>query len=459
MLKSLLILVAACCGLFTNLIAQPGDTSSQIYQDRMDRTEWFRNARFGMFIHWGIYAIPARGEWVRSQERLTVEDYQPYFEQFDPYLYNPKEWAKLAKEAGMKYAVLTAKHHDGFCLWDTKTTDYKATKTPAGRDLLREYADAFRAEGLKVGFYYSLIDWYHPDYPAYGDRQHPMRDNPEFKNKKHNFDRYLDYMHEQVTELVTNYGKIDIMWFDFSYNDYTGEKWRATELVNMVRKHQPEVIIDNRLGGHMEAVRPEAYAGDFEGPEQIIPYEGVFDEEGRRIPWESCITLNNNWGYKASREDYKTATDIVRTLVNCVSKGGNLLLNVGPDAKGKIPKESVDVLKKVGAWMKQNQESIYNCEAANLPKPEWGRYTRNGNKLYAHVFDTNIGQLYLKGLKGKIKSAKLLRDGSEVFIADFWLGERSYIKDDDVFMNFGKPLQWTYPLPDKVNTVVEIELK
>ena len=188
---------------------------TKIYKERQARTEWFRDARFGMFIHWGIYAIPARGEWVRSQEKISIEDYQKYFNEFNPKDYDPREWAKLAKQAGMKYAVITAKHHDGFCLFDSKLTDYKVTNTPVGRDLLKEFLDAFRAEGLKVGVYYSLIDWHHPDYPAYGDRQHPMRDNPEWKDQKYNWDNYLKYMHGQVREICSNYGKINILWFDF----------------------------------------------------------------------------------------------------------------------------------------------------------------------------------------------------------------------------------------------------
>jgi len=202
------------CLLTAQVVAQE---ASAAYQARLDRTDWFREARFGMFIHWGLYSIPARGEWVRSSEQMSIEDYQVYFDEFNPTQYNPREWARLAKAAGMKYAVLTAKHHDGFCLWDTQTTDYKATRTPAQRDLVREFLDAFRAEGLKVGLYYSLVDWYHPDYPAYGDRQHPMRNHPAFKDRKHTWNNYVDYMHQQVEELVSDYGKLDIMWFDFSY--------------------------------------------------------------------------------------------------------------------------------------------------------------------------------------------------------------------------------------------------
>lgn len=427
------------------------------YEQRQKRTEWFQEARFGMFIHWGIYSIPARGEWVRNQEKLTIKDYQPYFDNFNPVDYNPVEWASLAKAAGMKYVVLTAKHHDGFCLFDSKYTEYKATNTPANRDLIKEYVEAFRAEGIRVGFYYSLIDWHHKDYPNVGN--HPMHGNAEFDKKEYNWNNYLKYMHNQVEELVTNYGKIDIMWFDYSFDEYKGEKWKATELVQMVRKHQPHIIIDNRLGGNMEKENPEAYAGDFEGPEQIIPAEIMCDELGRTIPWETCITLNNEWGY-ARNSSYKTTKDVIRSMVNCVSKGGNLLLNVGPDSYGRIPDRSQQILCEVGEWLDINGESIYGCGPAQLSKPEWGFYTQKGNTLYAHIMEKSIGQYYLKQLNEKTVSGNLLCDGAEVFLTGYWNGDhKPFVKKDDLFMAIGKPIQVTHELPDAANTVVKIILK
>lgn len=440
------------------LSAQKNETE-KVYQDRMARTEWFREARFGMFIHWGIYSIPARGEWVRSQEEMIIEDYQTFFKEFNPVNYNPGAWAKLAREAGMKYAVITAKHHDGFCLFDSKLTDYKATNTPAGRDLLKEWVDAFRAEGLKVGFYYSLIDWHHPDYPAYGDRQHPMRNNENYKNQKYNWERYLEYMHGQVRELCTNYGKLDIMWFDFSYGEFKGEKWKAEELVEMVHKLQPGIIIDNRLGGNMELKEPEPWAGDFEGPEQYIPIRGIFDEDSNPIPWEVCMTLNNHWGYASNDFEYKTPRDVIRALVNCVSKGGNLLLNVGPDALGEIPEPSIKILKEVGKWMSKNSESIYGCSAAEYPKPDWGRYTQKGSTLYAHVMEQNIGQICAEGLRGRVNKARLLEDGSEVILSGFWNGDnKPFVKSSDLFISLGQPLSHTHKLPDDWDTVIKLEL-
>jgi alpha-L-fucosidase len=432
-----------------------------LYEARMNRTKWFMNARFGMFIHWGLYAIPARGEWVRSIEKIGKEDYQQFFDEFDPVDYNPVEWARLAKEAGMKYAVMTAKHHDGFCLFDSKLTDYKATNTKAGRDLIREFVEAFRAEGIKVGIYYSLLDWHHEDYPAYGDKIHPMRDNEEYKNKIHNFDNYLDYMHGQIKELCTNYGKIDIMWYDFSYDNMTGEKWRATELVNMVRSYQPDIILDNRLDaggdafGSIKSINPNLYSGDFASPEQIIPPQGVTDKAGKSIPWEACITMNNNWGYASMDKAFKSSKQIVRKLVECVSKNGNLLLNVGPTAKGEVPEESVVILKEIGKWMKQNGKSIYNCGVSEFSKPDWGYFTQNGKMLYAHIFEGNIGPLSIMGHNDKIKKVRLVSDGTEMKLVKAW---NTYEYPDDAFINFGPVEHFTYKLPDEIDTVVELEL-
>ncbi|PWH12043.1 MAG: alpha-L-fucosidase [Anaerolineae bacterium] len=424
---------------------------------RNERTQWFRQARFGMFIHWGLYAIPARGEWVRSHERLSNEDYQPYFDEFHPTCYDPQAWAALARRAGMQYAVLTAKHHDGFCLFDSQLTDYKSTNTPCRRDLVREYVDAFRAEGLRVGLYYSLLDWHHPDYPAYGDRFHPMRDNPQYKNRTQDFNRYLEYFHGQVRELLTNYGPIDIIWFDFSYDQMSGETWRATALVEMARTLQPNLLIDNRLDASgdtnrsIESLEPPPYCGDFACPEQIIPPQGLTDEVGRPVPWEACLTLNNHWGYCAADHDYKSPRQVIRALVECVSKGGNMLLNVGPNAHGEIPPESVEILEQVGKWMRHNGESIYGCGQAPLPKPEWGRYTQNGNMLYAHIFERGIGPINLRGLNGKIRKARLLADGSEIKLSRPW---NVHDYPQDAFIEFPSA-----HLPDETDTVVALELE
>ena len=389
-----------------------------------ERVKSFARDRFGMFIHWGLYSIPAENEWIRSRNRLSVEDYQPYFDTFDPVNYAPRKWAQLAKRAGMKYAVLTTKHHDGFCLFDSQYTDYKATNTPAGRDLVREYVDAFRAEGIKIGFYYSLLDWHHPDYPAYGDMHHPMRDNEAYRNQQgQHFERYREYMHNQIRELLTNYGKIDIMWFDFSYDEMTGEKWGATEIVKMARELQPDIIIDNRMGGNIKAENPEIYAGDYASPEQMIPVGGVKDVNGDPIPWETCITLNDHWCYVQRDKNFKSAKNVINMLMECVSNGGNLLLNVGPTAKGEIPPESVAILEEVGEWMHLNGEAVYGCGAVDMERPSWGRVTRNDKAIYLYVQDTCSEHIPVYDCPEKIKCAVLLGDGSEVKMNLPWNAE------------------------------------
>ena len=432
----------------------------EAYEKRM---AWYTDARFGMFIHWGLYAIPARGEWVRSVKRIPKEAYMTYFEEFDPVDYDPKQWAKAAKEAGMKYMVLTAKHHDGFCLFDSQYTDFKSTNTKCGRDLVREFLDAARGEGLKVGLYYSLLDWYHPDYPHYGDLHHPMRDNPAYTNEGRDFNRYLTYLHNQVRELCTNYGKLDILWFDFSYENENavmrGETWKATQLVEMVRQLQPEIIIDNRLEvsgegfGSLWEGNPTPYHGDFVSPEQIIPPEGIQDKQGRDLVWEACVTMNNNWGYCEYDRFYKPAPMLIKKLVECVSKGGNMLLNVGPDAKGNIPPQSQAILKEIGAWMKRNSKSIYGCGKAGMEKPDCGRITRSGNKLYYHVFENSIGPLPLMGLKGEdIDCIRMLATGAEVPVSHSWMSSNY---PDLAFADLGPdPV-----LPDPVDTVLEVTLK
>lgn len=421
------------------------------------RMRWYLEARFGMFIHWGLYAIPARGEWVRSTEEMPEEAYLPFFHQFDPKDFDARRWAKLAKAAGMRYAVLTAKHHDGFCLFDSALTDYKSTNTPCGRDIVAEFLEAMRAEGLRVGLYYSLLDWHHPDYPHYGDFNHPMRNDPAYGNENRNFDRYLDYMHAQVRELCENYGKLDLMWFDYSYGDMRGEAWRASQLVDMVRTLQPGIILNNRLEvsgegfGSLAAGTPTTYHGDFVSPEQIVPPHGLADPQGRPVYWETCVTMNRFWGYHSRDPYYKPASMLIHKLVECVSKGGNFLLNVGPDGNGAIPPRSVQILEEMGRWMDRNGESIYGCGPAGLEKPEWGRITRGKDgALYLHVFENSLGPLPLTGIPPQaIGEIRMLADGSQV------LPSRSWVHSDYPELAFAD-LGPDPVLPDPIDTVLRI---
>lgn len=440
-------------GSLINAQEKPSKEYQDNYTQVMNRTQWWRDARFGMFIHFGAYAVAARGEWVKSNERLTTDQYQKYVDAFFPADFDARKWAKAAKAAGMKYAVLTAKHHDGFCMFDSKLTDYKISTRFNGRDVVREFLDAFRAEGLKVGLYYSLIDWHHPDYPNVGN--HPQRDDKEYAKRNFNWDNYLKYMHGQVEELVKNYGKIDIIWFDYSFDNYNGEKWKAKELLAMVRKYQPEIILDNRLeinNGTASTGRMVSMVGDFETPEQGIPDGPLIDKYGNSIPWETCLTLNNNWGYYENDKNWKSPELIVQCLVNCVSKNGNMLLNVGPDARGNIPDESLHILGEVGKWMDKNSESIYGCGAAPLAKPDWGRYTQKGNTIYAHWMNPNLGEINARGITEKVKNVYLLSSGAELNYHNNWWGNN---ESGNFFISAPEP----YSKIAGMDQVLKIELK
>ncbi len=422
----------------------------EIYEKRV---QWYKDARFGMFIHFGAYAAAARGEWVRSEEEMSIEDYQKYIDAFDPDDCDMKEWARMAKKAGMRYAVMTAKHHDGYALFDTKLSDYKTKK-----DYVAQFLEAFRAEGIRVGLYFSLLDWHHPDYPHYHDRHHPERNNEAYKDVNHDFENYLHFMHGQVRELCSNYGKLDIMWFDFSYDEMRAEKWQAQKLVEMVRGLQPDIILDNRLEvsgegfGSLLSNHPSDYCGDFVSPEQIIPPYGLFDEKGRPVLWEACITMNDHWGYHSQDHNYKKTATILRKLVECVSKGGNMILNVGPDARGRFPKEAIHILDEISLWMRDHAESIYGCSYASLKKPENGCITQKDQVLYYHVMEMSIGGIPLYGIhREDVESIYLLSDHSELMIMDNWI-VNNY--PDIVFVDIKGN-----DLPDPIDTVIKISLK
>ena len=381
------------------------------------RMKWWTDARFGMFIHWGLYALPARHEWVKNGERMTNEQYQKYFELFDPDLYNPKEWARIAKAAGMRYVVLTAKHHEGFCLWDSKYTDYKATNTPFGKDLIKEYVEAFRAEGLKVGFYYSLIDWHHPDYTI--DRVHPQRQESDADYAKLNagkdMNKYREYLKNQVRELLTNYGEISIIWFDFSFPGKNGKgraDWDSENLLKLARSLQPGIIVDDRLD--LEDV---AGGWDFTTPEQEKVAKWP-ERNGKRIPWETCQTFSGSWGYYRDEYTWKSPAQLVELLVESVSKGGNLLLNVGPTARGTFDYRAQASLAAMGEWMKVNGRSVYGCTEApaGLVAPPNTLLTWNPatNRLYVHLLVYPLDRINLAGLAGKVKYAQFLHDASEI---------------------------------------------
>jgi len=379
--------------------------------------DWFVHDRFGLFIHWGLYALPARHEWVKNREAILDDQYDKYLRFFDPDRYDPREWARLAREAGMKYFVITTKHHEGFCLWDSQFTDYKATNTPCGRDLLRPMVEAFRAEGLKVGFYHSLIDWHHPHFPL--DSRHPIYKHLTTAdvveaNKKRHVEIYRQYLHDQVRELLTGYGQVDYLFFDFSYPtvDPAGipgkgrQDWGSEELVRMIRSLQPHILINDRL--NLPLNQPDVHT-----PEQTQPRAWV-EKEGRPVFWETCQTFSGSWGYHRDETTWKSPEQLIRMLVNTVACGGNLLMNVGPTARGTFDHRARQALKVYADWMALNSRSIYGCSMSPFQAPADCRFTQNGNRLYLHVYAWPFRHLHLDGLADQVDYAQLLHDGSEI---------------------------------------------
>ena len=426
--------------------AQEKKIWNETKEEKESRLAWWTNDRFGMFIHWGTYSLAGRHEWVKKRERIDDETYQKYFDNFNPDLYNPREWAKLAKAAGMKYAVITSKHHEGFTLFDSKYTDYKVTNTPYGKDALKEWVDAFRAEGLKIGFYYSLIDWHHPEYTI--DRNHPLSANSEEEykelNKNRDMSKYREYLRNQVTEILTNYGKIDILWLDYSFP--TGEHgkgrddWNSVELIKLVRQLQPEIIVNDRLD------LKEYWGGwDFTTPEQFKVKEWP-TYDGEKIPWETCQTFSGSWGYYRDEMTWKDNKQLLVLLIESVSKGGNLLLNVGPTGRGTIDYRAEEALLKMGEWMKYNSRSIYGCTQApdsfEVPDNTLLTYNPTTNRLYVHLLDYPLQNFTLKGMKGKIKYVQFLHDASEIKISaptGYWINQETNEGDVNLILPVVKP--------------------
>ena len=430
----------------------PGDTS------------WFLHDRFGMFFHWGLYSMPARHEWCKSRDVSARNNYDKYFKYFDPDMYDPKQWAKDAKNAGMKYAVFTTKHHEGFCMFDSKYTDYKCTNTPAGRDLLREFVDAFRAEGLRIGFYYSLIDWHHPDFVI--DQIHPLRDEPNVKelNEKRDMSRYAQYMRNQVTELLTNYGKIDVLFLDLSYRYQEGkpypynlgkmkDDWEAEKLIDTIRSLQPDILINNRT----------QVLQDIWTPEQFQPTQWVKDKEtGELVPWESCQTFSGSWGYYRDENTWKSPQMMIEMLINMVSLGGNLIMNVGPNSRGCFDHRAQAALQAYGDWMKYNSRSIYGCTMADpellAACPDGCRMTQSmdGKRLYLHLMVYPFKCIQLPGLKGKVDYAQFLHDGSELIFKE---DVSVTIMEGTTWETYDAVLELPVQKPNVLVPVVELILK
>ncbi|WP_205164588.1 MULTISPECIES: alpha-L-fucosidase [Arenibacter] len=418
-----------------------------------ERMEWWRDAKFGLFIHWGAYSIIGgeRGEriagggaeWAMDKLDFTIEEYEKFPKMFDPQLFNADDWVKMAKDAGMKYIVITSKHHDGFCLWDSEVTDYDIMDTaPIKRDIIKELAEASRKQGIKFGVYHSIVDWHHPQaqgnlFPNYNAGQKDQTVvNPEFP------EYYKNYLKPQVKELLTNYGDIDVVWFDGDWiADYTTEMGK--EMYSYIRELQPNTIINNRVDKGrkgMEGMDMEGnFAGDFGTPEQEIPATGIDSD------WEACMTMNGTWGYKPDDTKWKSSEDLIQKLVDIVSKGGNFLLNIGPDGFGRFPAQSIRRLKAMGDWTDANGNAIYGATASPYDMPEWGRYTKKDGVVYAHVFDwPEDGQLVInKNIK--LKKATLL------------LAPQTEISSNKIAN--GTVLQLPKEAPDQSVSVIKLELR
>jgi alpha-L-fucosidase len=399
--------VVAAAGL---LWAQPAAAQQAVGAARVRETKaqrdkrmaWWREARFGMFIHWGLYAIPAGvwkgkrisgiGEWIMNRARIPVSEYEKLVPQFNPVKFNAKQWVALAKDAGMKYIVITSKHHDGFCLWDSKVSDYDIMATPFKRDLLKELSDECHKQGIRMCFYHSIMDWHHP------------------QAKGKDFAKYREqYLKPQLRELVKSYGPLGILWFDGEWiREWTDEQ--GWDLYRFVRALQPDIIINNRVGKSrkgMQGMSGDARSpGDYGTPEQRIPPTGM-----PGLDWETCMTMNNTWGFKTHDHNWKPTQDLLRKLVDIASKGGNFLLNVGPTAEGLIPEPSVERLREMGTWLKVNGESVYGTGPSVFKRLPWGRCTTEPGKLYLHVFQWPAdGKLLAPGLTARVEKAYLLAD-------------------------------------------------
>jgi alpha-L-fucosidase len=365
------------------LAATAADQSAiQPPRDHERRIQWWREAKFGMFVHWGLYSVLGREAWAMGDEDIPLDEYERLTAQFQPPPNAARAWAKLAREAGMRYMVMTTKHHEGFCLFNSQLTDYCATKQGPRRDLIREYVDAARAENLRVGLYYSLMDWHHPDWRRAKEDPAACR-------------RFVDYTHGQLRELMGNYGKIDILWYDMAVPlDAAG--WRSVEMNEMVFRLQPNILINNR----------NLLPGDFSTPEQTTqPGKG---------DWESCMTINDSWAYLAGDNNWKSTQQLAQNLVECARDGGNYLLDIGPRTDGSVPEPSVARLKEIGQWLQRNGECVYATQKCRFPHGNIGAFTRKGNTLYTIIYFWPGETMTVGGVKFKVNSARYLASGQPV---------------------------------------------
>ncbi len=450
---SLLALLVACQGKPAVPEAATTQAAPRTVAAAPERMDWWREARFGMFLHWGLYSVPAgkwnndtgHAEWIMTTAHIPVEQYEKFRDEFNPTKFDADAWAQMAADAGMKYVVITSKHHDGFALFDSKVSEYDVMSTPFQRDIMRELAEAVRRHGMVMCWYHSIMDWHHPDYL-------PRRDWESRPAAGADLARYREYLSSQVSELLTNYGKIGVMWFDGEWestwtNDY------GKELYQLCRTLQPDVIVNNRVGtgrsGMAGMTKEGEFAGDFGTPEQEIPAQGL-----PGVDWETCMTMNEHWGFNATDKDWKSSEDLIRKLCDISSKGGNFLLNIGPKSDGTFPPEAIERLSAIGRWMKVNGEAIHGTQASPLDSLSFGRCTMRANgaganattTLYLHVFNWPLsGELSIDRLGNRVLGARLLADAArKVGVAT---------KDGRVSLQLGANR------PDPIASVVAVEIQ
>jgi len=429
-----LFAAALCCVVLAgSLVAQQG---YQPTAGNLAARQWFQDAKFGLFIHWGVYSVLADGEWVMNNKKIPVAEYEKLPARFNPTEFNPAEWVALAKAAGMKYITITSKHHDGFAMWDSQVSDWNIVKrTPYHQDVLKRLADECHKQGIKLFFYHSQLDWHHPDYFPRG------RTGADYTGRPENGDwnKYLDYMDAQLKELLTGYGPIAGIWFDGMW-DKPQADWKLARTYQLIHDLQPTALVGSN---HHQAPIP---GEDFQMFEKDLPganTAGFNTTEIGKLPLETCETINGAWGYNANDKRFKSTKALIDYLARAAGYGANFLLNVGPMPNGKIQPEFVERLQQMGDWLNKYGESIYGTRGGPVSPRPWGATTRKGNTVYLHILNWPDATLALPKMPAKVKSARFLKDGRSAEFAEH---------------EFGFLLKIPAGARDEYDTVVALEL-